>query len=196
MSSVSTKQASIADRCLTPYRAFRSAWSAGGWAMTAISLGSGLIAWRLRTWLVFAAFPTIILSIYGAAWMISATVSDRWWVRWVAAGCFIAAIGMALMPSYQAESLAFAAALLLLMAAPAPARATDLSGLPDAYVDVGVLDILRDENIDFARRLMAAGVSTELQVLPGLPHGFEMVAPEAEATQRVMANRLRRLTKL
>jgi acetyl esterase/lipase len=78
----------------------------------------------------------------------------------------------------------------------APARATDLSGLPDAYIDVGVLDILRDENIDYARRLLAAGVSTELHVLPGLPHGFEMVAPHAEATGRVMADRLRRLTSL
>jgi acetyl esterase/lipase len=44
--------------------------------------------------------------------------------------------------------------------------------------------------------LMAAGVSTELHVLPGLPHGFEMVAPNAEATRHVMANRLRRLAKL
>jgi acetyl esterase/lipase len=40
---------------------------------------------------------------------------------------------------------------------------------PPVGDDVGVLDILRDENIDFARRLMAAGVSTELHVLPGLP---------------------------
>jgi hypothetical protein len=99
-------------------RAFRWAWSAGGWAMTTISVGSILMAWRLHTWLVFAAFPTIILAIYGAAWLISALFSDRWWVRWVAAGCFIAAVALALMPNYQFESLAFAAALLLLMAAP------------------------------------------------------------------------------
>jgi acetyl esterase/lipase len=78
----------------------------------------------------------------------------------------------------------------------APARATDLSGLPDAYIDVGVLDILRDENIDYARRLMAAGVSAELHVVPGLPHGFDLVAPNAQATRRVVANRLRRLAKL
>jgi len=78
----------------------------------------------------------------------------------------------------------------------APARATDLSGLPDSYIDVGDLDILRDENIDYARRLMAAGVATELHVLPGLPHGFDMVAPKARATNRVIANRLRRLKSL
>jgi acetyl esterase/lipase len=78
----------------------------------------------------------------------------------------------------------------------APARSTDLSGLPDAYIDVGDLDILRDENIDYARRLMAAGIPTELHVMAGLPHGFDMVAPDATATQRVIANRLRRLTSL
>jgi acetyl esterase/lipase len=78
----------------------------------------------------------------------------------------------------------------------APARATDLSGLPETYVDVGDLDILRDENIEYARRLMAAGIPTELHVVPGLPHGFEMAAPDAAATQRVMASRLRRLKRL
>jgi acetyl esterase/lipase len=78
----------------------------------------------------------------------------------------------------------------------APARATDLSGLPETYVDVGDLDILRDENIEYARRLMAAGIPTELHVVPGLPHGFEMAAPDAAATQRVMASRLRRVKRL
>jgi acetyl esterase/lipase len=78
----------------------------------------------------------------------------------------------------------------------APARATNLSGLPDTYIDVGNLDILRDQNIDYASRLMAAGVNTELHVLPGLPHGFEMFAPGAAATRWVVANRLRRLANL
>ena len=78
----------------------------------------------------------------------------------------------------------------------APARATDLSGLPETYVDVGDIDILRDENIEYARRLMAAGIPAELHVIPGLPHGFEMAAPDAATTQRVMAHRLRRLKRL
>jgi acetyl esterase/lipase len=78
----------------------------------------------------------------------------------------------------------------------APARATDLSGLPETYVDVGDLDILRDESIEYARRLMAAGIPTELHVIPGLPHGFDMLAPDAVVTQRVIATRLRRLELL
>lgn len=53
----------------------------------------------------------------------------------------------------------------------APARATDLAGLPPSYVCVGGADGFRDEDIDYAQRLMAAGVDTELHVYPGVPHG-------------------------
>jgi acetyl esterase/lipase len=73
-----------------------------------------------------------------------------------------------------------------------------LSGLPvcATYIDVGDLDILRDESIEYARRLMAAGVPTELHVIPGLSHGFDMLAPDAVVTQRVIETRLRRLKLL
>jgi acetyl esterase/lipase len=78
----------------------------------------------------------------------------------------------------------------------APARATDLAGLPDTFIDVGDLDIFRNEDIDYARRLIDAGVPTELHVLPGCPHAFEAFAAEAAVSQRVIADRLRRLTSL
>ena len=55
----------------------------------------------------------------------------------------------------------------------APARATDLSGLPPAYVEACALDPLRDENIAYATRLLQAGNATELHVSPGTPHGFD-----------------------
>ena len=47
----------------------------------------------------------------------------------------------------------------------AAARAKDFSDLPPAFVTVGALDLFRDENIDYAQRLMAAGVPTDLQVI-------------------------------
>lgn len=56
----------------------------------------------------------------------------------------------------------------------APARAEDLRGLPPSYVCVGGADGFRDEDIDFAQRLMAAGVETELHVYPGVPHGVRL----------------------
>lgn len=53
----------------------------------------------------------------------------------------------------------------------APARATDLSGLPPAYVTVMEFDPLRDEGIDYAARMMQAGVSVELHAFPGTSTG-------------------------
>lgn len=67
----------------------------------------------------------------------------------------------------------------------AAARAVDLSGLPRAFVTVGAMDLFRDEDINYAQRLMAAGVPTELQVYPGMYHGAEMSAPEAEVSTRM-----------
>jgi len=58
----------------------------------------------------------------------------------------------------------------------APARATDLSNLPPTYMGVGELDLMRDENVEYAMRLMQADVSTELHIFRGAYHGFELVA--------------------
>jgi triacylglycerol lipase len=56
----------------------------------------------------------------------------------------------------------------------AAARATDLAGLPPTYISVGALDLFIDENLEFARRLIRAGVPTELHVYPGAYHGFDL----------------------
>ncbi len=66
----------------------------------------------------------------------------------------------------------------------APIRATNLQGLPPTYMAVGTLDLMRDENIEYANRLMQAGVPTELHVYPGAFHGFEVMAPNASISQR------------
>ena len=46
----------------------------------------------------------------------------------------------------------------------APARAVDLGGLPPTYIAVGAVDMFMGDDIDYARRLVAAGVPTELHV--------------------------------
>lgn len=78
----------------------------------------------------------------------------------------------------------------------APARAADLSGLPPTYLDTGELDIFRDEILVFAQRLLAAGVSTELHVHPGVPHAFEIAAPDLPISQRILADRYRALSSI
>jgi acetyl esterase/lipase len=77
----------------------------------------------------------------------------------------------------------------------APARATDLSRLPRTYLEVGQLDIFRDEGVTYAQRLQAH-VPTELHVHPGVPHGFELFAPDADVSRRAIADRVRVLQSL
>ncbi|MEU7983487.1 alpha/beta hydrolase [Streptosporangium canum] len=72
----------------------------------------------------------------------------------------------------------------------APARATDLSGLPPAYIDVGELEVFRDECVDYAQRLVRAGVSTEFHLYPGAFHGFDMMLPDTEISRRAAAERV------
>ena len=73
----------------------------------------------------------------------------------------------------------------------APARLRVFDGLCDAYIEVGELDIFRDEDIAYAQKLMSAGISTELHVHPGAPHGYERVAPGSQLARRAMADRAR-----
>jgi acetyl esterase/lipase len=68
----------------------------------------------------------------------------------------------------------------------APARATDLAGLPPAYISVCEYDPLRDEGINYAQALLAAGVSVELHLFPGTFHGSTLVAG-AEISKRMIA---------
>lgn len=70
----------------------------------------------------------------------------------------------------------------------APARVADVAGLPPAYVMAAQLDLLRDEDIAYATRLMQAGVPTELHVHPGAMHGFVLFAAQAAASQRAIGD--------
>ena len=72
----------------------------------------------------------------------------------------------------------------------APARMEDLSGLPPTFIDVGELDLFRDEDLHLATRLLQGGVATELHVYPGAFHGSESFAPESELSRRIERTRL------
>lgn len=77
----------------------------------------------------------------------------------------------------------------------AAARAADLSGLPPTYIAIGAIDLFIEEDVEFARRLVHAGVPTELHVYPGACHAFNLLAPAsrlAQAYQRDFLAALRR----
>ena len=75
----------------------------------------------------------------------------------------------------------------------APARVDSMRGLPPAFIEIGELDIFRDETLAYAQQLVRAGVSTELHMHPGVPHAFETMVPQCELALRVMQDRIRAL---
>lgn len=70
-----------------------------------------------------------------------------------------------------------------------PSRATDLSGLPPAFVEVGSAEPFRDEDTEYALRIWATGGQAELHVWSGAFHGFDMYAPDSELTRAALAAR-------
>jgi acetyl esterase/lipase len=78
----------------------------------------------------------------------------------------------------------------------APARVADPAGLPPAYIEVGQLDIFRDEDLTYALRLGKAGVPVEFHLHPGVPHEFDFIAFSSAAARRVIADRVRALASL
>lgn len=65
-----------------------------------------------------------------------------------------------------------------------PARVSNLTGLPSTFIGTGSIDLFVLENIDYARRLITAGVPTEMHVVPGGFHGFDGIVPASSASRR------------
>ncbi|MFJ6429799.1 alpha/beta hydrolase [Microbacterium maritypicum] len=65
----------------------------------------------------------------------------------------------------------------------APTRTADHRGLAPAFIEIGELDIFRDETVAYASRLWRAGVSAELHVHPGMPHAYDILLLGDEALQ-------------
>ena len=76
----------------------------------------------------------------------------------------------------------------------AAARAEHLEGLPPTFISAGALDLFLEEDMEYARRLMRAGVPTEFHVYPGAYHGFRMIA-EAQVTQTATRDQITALKR-
>jgi acetyl esterase/lipase len=69
-----------------------------------------------------------------------------------------------------------------------PARVASVAGLPPAWIGVGALDLFVEEDMEYARRLVHAGVATELLVVRGAYHGFDLLVPDAEVSKQFSAS--------
>ncbi|HSX67373.1 alpha/beta hydrolase, partial [Nocardioides sp.] len=71
----------------------------------------------------------------------------------------------------------------------APSRATDLGGLPPAFIGVGAAEIFRDEAIDYADRIWRAGGDAELHVWAGAFHACDIFAPHTNVGRTMIRTR-------
>ena len=69
-----------------------------------------------------------------------------------------------------------------------PMEAPDLSGLPETYLEVAEFDSLRDEGLNYAAALEAAGVKVTRHETRGTPHGFEFIT-NAPLTHQAVRHR-------
>ena len=76
-----------------------------------------------------------------------------------------------------------------------PARVGNLAGLPPTFIGVGGIDLFVDEDIDYARRLIDAGVPTELLVVPRAFHGFDVFGERTSIAKRFTAAKIDALTR-
>jgi hypothetical protein len=99
-------------------RAMKLAWQAMGWTIFVLFICSQIIAWRLRSTLPLVMLPSVILSLYGLAWMVVAGVSRQPWVWRTAIGAFLAAGAAAFLCQSAGVFLLFAAAMVCLAVIP------------------------------------------------------------------------------
>lgn len=68
------------------------------------------------------------------------------------------------------------------------ARREDLAGLPPAWIYTSDIELFHDEDLEYARRLEAAGVDVTLEVVHAAPHGFEAWATDTPLAQQLFSN--------
>lgn len=76
-----------------------------------------------------------------------------------------------------------------------PARRSDLSGLPNAWIGVGTLDVFFEEDTAYAQRLREAGVACELEIVQGAFHGFDVFDPNIPIVQEFRRSQIAALRK-
>jgi hypothetical protein len=100
-------------------RAAALVWSGAGWSIFVMVVSLMVLSARLHNWVFMAALPSLILAIYGSAWLVGALITRIRWVLGVAAGSFLMAVVNAWFAADPASLyLIYAASLFGLLALP------------------------------------------------------------------------------
>lgn len=99
-------------------KATGAAWMGVGIGIFVMAIAMSVVAWKVQSGIPVLLFPPLIFALYGAGWAVSATMSDKKWLWWLAIGAWIATPMIALLTGEPEQYLAYAAGLLLLTVLP------------------------------------------------------------------------------
>jgi hypothetical protein len=102
----------------TAARAAALAWQGVGWTILALFACLQIVAWRAHSLVPLLLAPSLILALYGMAWMIAAGVTGHRWIWRVAVGSYLGAVAVAAVCLSPWVFVVFAATLLLFAVAP------------------------------------------------------------------------------
>jgi len=94
-------------------RAAGLAWNAVGWTIFAVFACIAIVGWRTHSMAPLLLAPSLILALYGLAWMIAAGMTRQGWIWRVAIGAYLAAMATAAACASPWVFVLFAAALVL-----------------------------------------------------------------------------------
>ena len=99
-------------------RATALAWSGIGWAIFVVFAAISLATWKTQSPVLITFAPSIIFALYGAAWMVPATMTGKGWLWATALGSFGMALVNAWFIGQPVAYLIYAAGLFLFAALP------------------------------------------------------------------------------
>lgn len=94
------------------------AWMGVGIGVFTMAISMAVVAYKVQSEIPALLFPSLIFALYGAGWAVSAEMSDKKWLWWLAIGAWIGAPLIALLTGEPEQYLAYAVGLLLLTVAP------------------------------------------------------------------------------
>jgi len=108
-------------------RAIGMAWQGVGWTIFTLWAAIAIVCWRTHSAIPMLLLPSIVLALYGLAWMVAAAMTRKRWIWLTAAGSYAGALVVAVFAVTPSVFLIFAAALMLLAVAPGVALMRQVS---------------------------------------------------------------------
>lgn len=108
----------VAGSTATINRAVSTIWTGLSWGIATMFVCSMILCWRYDSPMIWAAFPSTMLALYGAGWGATAFISRQGWLKLVTAGSFLAAIAVAAATGSSYTFLIYGVLLVVLIAIP------------------------------------------------------------------------------